>query len=171
MLMPIFVAAQDSIPALPKEVTFQEFPNLHPMVIHFPIVLILTAVPFQVLLLFNPKNKMLHWLTFAIMLGGYIGAFFACKIFSPHISSDAPDEIFHTFQLHHRFAGLTFWTILATAVLRLVANLWLKNKWFEILILLCIITAAVFVSITGHLGAGLTHIYGAGVQGNFVLSK
>lgn len=149
--------AQDSTVALPKEVTLKGFPNLHPLVIHFPIALILVAVPFQLLLLFQSKNKMLQWLTFALMAGGFIGAFLACKVFAPHISSDAPDEIFNTFKLHHRFAGFTFWAILATAALRLWANLWLKNKWFEILILFCIITAAVFVSIAGHLGAGLTH--------------
>ncbi len=149
---------------------FKDFPNLHPLFVHFPIALLLFAVLTQLAVLFFPNNKNLKWFTFALLISGCIGALIAVQT-AVHISGDADDKALDIFETHRLFGLLTFWFSLGATLIRLATILWFRKKWFEIILTIIILTTAIFVTITGHHGAQLVYIYNVGAQGNNVMSK
>ena len=148
----------------------KEFPNLHPLIVHFPIVLLLLAVLTQLAVLFFPKHAQLKWLTFFFLLTGCIGTFIAIQT-AVHISGDADDKAIEIFETHQLFGNLTLWFSLAATIIRIATLKWFKRKLFEIIITVLMLTILVFVTITGHHGAQLVHIYDVGPKGNSVMSK
>ena len=148
----------------------KEFPNLHPLIVHFPIVLLLLALLSQFTVLYFPKNIQLKWHTFFFLIMGCIGTFIAIQT-AVHISGDADDKALEIFETHQRFGNLTLWFSLGATVLRFITIKWFRNKWLEIILTAAVITIAVFVTITGHHGAQLVHIYDVGPKGNNVMSK
>jgi uncharacterized membrane protein len=148
----------------------KEFPNLHPLFVHFPIVLLLLALLTQLVVLFYPKNSQLKWLTFFFLLTGCIGTFIAIQT-AVHISGDADDKAIEIFETHQRFGNLTFWFSLAATIIRFATLKWFKRKWLEIIVTAVIITTSVLLTITAHHGAKLVHIYDVGPKGNDVMSK
>ena len=148
----------------------KEFPNLHPLIVHFPIVLLLLAMFSQLAVLFFPKNSQLKWLTFFFLITGCIGTFAAIQT-AVHISGDADDKVIEIFESHQLFGNLTLWFSLAATIIRFTALKWFKKILLEIILTILLITISVFVIITGHHGAQLVHIYDAGPKGNNVMSK
>ena len=148
----------------------KEFPNLHPLIVHFPIVLLLLALLAQLAVLFFPKNNQLKWLTFLLLFTGCLGTFIAIQT-AVHISGDADDKALEIFEAHQRFGNLTLWFSLAATIIRIVTLKWFKKKLWEIILTILLITISVFVTITGHHGAQLVHIYDVGPKGNNVMSK
>ena len=148
----------------------KEFPNLHPLIVHFPIVLLLLAMMAQLAILFFPKNNQLKWLTFLFLLTGCIGTFIAIQT-AVHISGDADDKALEIFETHQRFGNLTLWFSLAATIIRCITLRWFKKKAVEIFLTILLITISVFVTITGHHGAQLVHIYDVGPKSNNVMSK
>lgn len=59
---------------------FSDFPNLHPLVVHLPIVLLLLSAGLQALNVYKdwPPVK---WITMAVMAGGFLGALAASTVF------------------------------------------------------------------------------------------
>lgn len=77
--------ASNSVPTLQAntKANFDEFPNLHPMVVHFPIVLLLFAVILQLIQLFVLKRS-LDWVILLVIGSGFIGAYAAGTLVHPH---------------------------------------------------------------------------------------
>ena len=148
----------------------KEFPNLHPLIVHFPIVLLLLAMLAQFSVLFFPNNMLIKWLAFLLLLTGCFGTFIAIQT-AVHISGDADDKAIEIFEAHQRFGNLTFWFSLAATVIRFVTLKWIKKKSLEIILAILLIAISVFVTITGHHGAQLVHVYDVGPKGNSVMSK
>ncbi len=148
----------------------KEFPNLHPLLVHFPIVLLLLAMLAQLAVLFFPKNSQLKWLTFFFLISGCLGTFIAIQT-AVHISGEADDKAIEIFEAHQRFANLTLWFSLAATIIRLATLKWFKKKFVEIILTVLLITISIFVTITGHHGAQLVHIYDVGPKGNNVMSN
>ncbi len=149
---------------------FKEFPNLHPLFVHFPISFLVGAVLAQLAVLFFPKNTQLKWFTFLLLLAGCLGALIAIYT-AVHISGDADEKAILIFETHQLFGNLTFWFSLLAAILCFVTIKWFKKRWLEIIVTAVIITTSVFVTITGHHGAQMVHVYGVGPQGNGVINK
>ena len=77
--------------------TFQDFPNLHPLFVHFPIVLLLLAALAQFLVLFKPGYKELKWLVLFFAASGFTGALIAI-LNASHLSGDADAKAFARIQ-------------------------------------------------------------------------
>ena len=148
----------------------KEFPNLHPLIVHFPIVLLLVAFVVQLAVLFFLKNYQFKWITFLLLLSGCIGTYIAIQT-SVHISGDADDKAIEIFEAHQRFGTLTFWFSLAATIIRFVTLKWVNKFYLELILTVLLLTISVFVTITGHHGAQLVHIYDVGPKGNYVMSK
>ncbi len=149
---------------------FNQFPNQHPLFVHFPISLLLAAVLGQLAVLIFPKNKNLKWLTFLLLISGCIGALIAVQT-AVHISGDADEKAIEIFETHRLLGLTTFWLSLAVTIFRFLTINWFKKKWVEIMLAILIATTGIFVITTGHRGAQLVYIYNVGPQGNNVMSK
>jgi uncharacterized membrane protein len=146
-------------------VGINDFPSYHPLVVHFPIVLLLIAAVIQIIALFL-ENKILHFLVAGLTVFGFIGAYAASSFLHPHTVplSPAATELLES---HEQFASYTMWLSGVASALKLFA-LVKKKKIIEIATALILLIAAISVSIAGHHGSGLVHKFGIGPKGNYL---
>ena len=149
---------------------FKDFPSLHPLIVHFPIVLILLAVAFQVVVVWKPHWRQIRWTTLFIMAGGFFSALAASTIFHAMPSADAPKAAMEMFEAHEKYAQLTLWMSGITLLLKSIGIFFkINRRLYEAIVLLAAIIAAIFLSIAGHHGARVTHIAGVGPMGRYLM--
>ena len=143
-----------------KWLGLDEFPTLHPMVVHLPVVLL----PFAFLLLvieFFSRSKSPQLPSIIATFGGTAGALMASYWLHPHVESISRDAL-EVLEAHDLFAYIT--TGLASG-----ASMCLLLRYFRwnspdrrcwtgsALILLFF--SSLSVAATGHLGATLSHVH------------
>ena len=153
-----------------EEVGLDEFDNLHPLVVHFPIVLLLFAALLQLIQLFVLKRN-LDWVILLLIGTGFIGAYVAGTFVHPH-THGLTDIAQKVLENHDKYADWTVWSSALAAVLKIISLFWVKlNRGFEIAVFLVMAFAAFSVSQAGHYGAQLVYIQGVGPQGQFLESE
>ncbi len=148
--------------------SFSDFPSLHPLVVHFPIVLLLMGFILQGASLFVFREP-LSWVVLITLAMGFAGAIVAGKYVHPHTTNGISEHAALVLAEHEWFASLSSWLSGAGLLLKIVSHFFIKKKTaMEIIVALILVGAAVCVSIAGHHGAQLVHIEGIGTQGNFL---
>ncbi len=143
------------------------FPNYHPLIVHFPIVLLLMALVFQLLCFFYFKREF-SIVTLILLALGVITAWLASNTFHamPGQLIGSAKEIF---AIHEQMASLTWWFSLIALLIKIPSHFYFKRKWWiEGLVALLLIASAVTVSIAGHHGAMLVYMQGIGPQGKYL---
>lgn len=150
---------------------FKDFPSLHPLIVHFPLVLILLAVPFQLAVVW--KNwQQIRWATLGIMTLAFLSALAASTIFHAEPTDDAPKDALMMFALHEKFAFLTLWMSGITLGLKLIGDLYkISYRSYDVLVFVSAIISAILLSIAGHHGAKLTHVAGVGPMGRYLMKE
>ena len=144
-----------------------DFPTLHPLIVHFPIVLLLLAVLSQFTGLFVLKEQ-LSWATLVFVFLGFIGALVATRFVHPH-TGELPQIPAWLLQQHEKYADLTLYTSLGGLGLKIFSHFFLKRKiWAESLVFITLALSAWFITSASHFGAQLTHIEGIGPQGHYL---
>ncbi|WP_031428487.1 DUF2231 domain-containing protein [Flavimarina sp. Hel_I_48] len=155
-------AAQDQVTA-----DLDEFPNLHPLVVHFPIVLLLLAVVLQLIQLFTMTRTM-DWVILMTIGAGFIGAYVAANFVHPDtegLTATAKSVL----EQHDKHAMWAMWSSAAAAVLKVVSLFFYKQvRWFEIVTFLVMAFAGYSVAWAGHYGSQLVYIEGVGPQGQYM---
>jgi uncharacterized membrane protein len=142
------------------------FPTLHPLVVHFPIMLLLLAATLQIVALFVFKRE-IGWIVLSMTILGCIGAYLASNVFHPHTTGLT--EIAQRLLLEHElYAQVTFWFALAAAFAKGVSIYFNRPLWGEVPAIILLIVAAGAVTFAGHHGAELVHKEGVGPQGRFL---
>lgn len=144
-----------------------EFPTGHPLVVHFPIVLLLLAPVFELggLLLRKPDLRTVATL---LAVGGLVGAFLAAQIVHPHtIGLDG--EAQQTLAMHERYAMLAQWSAFLAVLARLPGHLRpLRTRALDVVTVVLLLAAAGAVGAAGHYGGQLTHLHGVGPRGAYL---
>lgn len=143
------------------------FVTYHPLVVHFPIVLLIVVAFIQLFNLYFRKTE-LSWLVLVLTLAGFIGAYLSSSYFHPH-THDLNATSKEILTLHETWARYTQWSSCAAFLLVVVNFFFLKRKfWMEMVVAMLLITSATFVSLAAHHGAMLVHQQGVGPQGKFI---
>ena len=146
---------------------FSDFPTLHPLVVHFPIVLLFLAALSQLLGLFVLKEP-LSWLTLVFIFSGLVGAWLAGSYVHPHTVELSAGPAW-LLEQHEKYADLTLYSSLAALVFKLISHFVLKRRlWMELIVIVTLGLSAYFVATASHFGAQLTHIEGVGPQGHYL---
>ena len=147
---------------------FKDFPNLHPLVVHFPIVLILISAALQAVLVLKDWPPV-RWVTLAMMAGGFAGALAASTVFHAMPTGLSP-QVAEVFSAHEKYASFALWLSGITLLLGGVGEFFqLRRRAFDVLVLVSALAAAGAVSVAGHHGAQLVYIAGVGPQGHLVM--
>ena len=120
---------------------FSDFPNLHPLVVHFPIVLILLSAALQAVLVFKDWPPV-RWITLVIMASGFAGALAASTVFHAMPMGLSPKAA-DVFSAHEQYAGYALWLSGITLLLGGVGEFFqLRRRAFEVLVLVSALAAA-----------------------------
>lgn len=147
---------------------FSDFPNLHPLVVHLPIVLLLLSAGLQALNVYKdwPPVK---WITMGVMAGGFLGALAASTIFHA-MPMGLPPRAAAVFAAHEQFASYTLWLSGITLLLAGIGKHFkLERRAYEVLVLVSAVATAGVLSVAGHRGAQLVYVEGVGPQGRLVM--
>jgi uncharacterized membrane protein len=137
-----------------------DYTHLHPMTVHFPIVLIIVGFLFETYsMFFSKKEPCLSKIGFYIMLIGTlaaVSAFFSGDLFTEELNGKA-GELEET---HELFAKITMFIMIAATLLRSYIFFTHKeNSWNKWLVYCVYAVAAVCVGYTGLLGGTLVYNY------------
>ncbi len=147
-----------------EEIYLRDFPTYHPLVVHFPIVLLLLAAVLQIVALFI-KNKTLDYVILGVVGAGAVSGFIAGNFVHPHLASNVPTVILEIFEEHEEWAQISVILAFAGTILKAIELKFSRVKWLTAVVL---IAAAVAVSVAGHHGAELTHKMGVGAKGQYL---
>jgi hypothetical protein len=160
-----------------------DFPSLHPLVVHFAISLIMVAALLQLINVFIARKE-LAWIIFFLLTAGFVAGMLASRNFHPAATGLEP-KAEAVLELHYLWS---VWT-LRTAVLALGLQfiyiiitrkklseaadgtpqiVYIRNRGFALVIAIVMLVSAYCVARTGHYGAQLVHIEGVGPQGRFL---
>lgn len=149
---------------------FDEFPNLHPLLVHFPIVLLLLAALISIANIHFLKRD-LDWIITIFTGLGALGAYAAGRWFHPH-AHDLTEQMQAVLDQHDLYADWTIWLSITAFVLQLISQFILKQKrWAVIVVSLVLAGAAYSVSQAGHYGSQLVYIEGVGPKGHYLESE
>jgi uncharacterized membrane protein len=145
----------------------EEFPTLHPLVVHFPIMLIILAAAFQVVSMLVFRREM-GWVVVVMAFLGSVGAYLASNVFHPH-TTGLTENAQRLLVEHELFAAYSLWLAASGFVLKSVSQFFLERRWWsEAVVTIVLLGAAVAVAWAGHHGAELVHKEGVGPRGNFL---
>lgn len=146
---------------------FSDFPNLHPLVVHLPIVLLLVSAALQALRVYRDWPPV-RWITMGVMAGGFLGALAASTVFHAMPMGLAPRAA-AVFEAHEKFAGYTLWLSGITLLLAGIGTYFkIERRAYEALVLVTAVATAGVLSVAGHRGAQLVYVEGVGPQGRLL---
>lgn len=158
---PILAAATPTVGALGV------IPNVHPLLVHFPIALLIAALVLDLVALFARKDRLTVG-TGAILVLAALGA--AAALITGFLAEETveampPDEARHeTLEAHELAAIAVLVLTIALALWRVAARMEYPQGRLRWLYLALLAVACVLVSITGHLGGTLVYVHGVGVR-------
>lgn len=145
----------------------KDFPTLHPLIVHFAIVLIIVAAGLQLLNMYLMKKE-ISWILTAILFTGVTAAWFASRNFHPH-THGISEHAQLVLDQHDKWADWTINLGIVGLVLQVINLFAFKGKrWAAAVVALILIGSAYSVSRAGHYGSQLVHIEGIGPQGKFL---
>jgi uncharacterized membrane protein len=151
----------------PVKADLDDFPSLHPLIVHFAIVLILIAALLQVINLWLMKKEF-AWVITGLIVIGFNAAFLASTKFHPH-THDLSQHAKLVLAQHDLYADWTLYLAGIAGTLQII-NLFIfkQKRWAVAVVSITMITATYCVIHAGHYGAQLVHIEGVGPQGKFL---
>lgn len=147
--------------------SLDDFPNRHPLFVHFPIVLLLVAAAVQLANIYFLR-KSLDWVVTLGVLVSFATAWYVTKIDHPHTDGLTAHAKL-VLEQHDLYADWTIYLAGIALVSQLLNQFLFKGKrWSVAVVALVLAGAAYSVAMAGHYGAQLVFIEGVGPQGKYL---
>lgn len=138
---------------------------LHPMIVHFPIALLLVGFFSEILGLILKKDFFTKAAFYLLILGtlGVVAAYISGNIAGAGIAETG--ALKNALETHEEAAQLSLWLITAAAIVRIAFVFWKKYsgvyKWISLVLFLLGVLSIIR---TGYYGGELVFKHAAGVQ-------
>ncbi len=136
--------------------------HLHPMLVHFPIALIMAGFLADLLFLF----KRVSWLSrtgFFLMILGTLGAIAAVLSGALFTQEPTEGEVVKIYEIHTRAAFITLLIMLFVTMARIIFFVKQKEDRFRWAIFFLYLFGAAAVSYTGFMGGTMVYSYFLGI--------
>ena len=134
--------------------------HLHPMVVHFPIALFISALGLEILSLILRKEN-LHQTALHLYL---MAAVLSPLVVLTGLREEDRLQFHHpVLEIHERFALLTMWGSLASLPILGLVKRKVPSRFRLIFVLFALLMVTI-ISITAYNGGRLVYEYGAGVE-------
>lgn len=144
-----------------------DFPNKHPLIVHFPIVLLLVAAAVALSNIVFLRKE-LNWIVTISTLIGFATAFYATEFAHPH-TSGLTDHAQLVLDQHDLYADWTVYLGGAGLLVQMLSQFLFKGRRWSVLVAALILSGTAYsVAMAGHYGAQLVHIEGVGPQGRYL---
>ena len=138
--------------------------HFHPMIVHFPVALILVGFLADVVFLFFKKEKCLSKTGLYLMVLGTLGA--GAAFLSGHVFTTEPTDgaMVNIFEQHETLALVTLLIMAIGTIIRIFVLVYKKEKpFYQWLVFGLYFLGAASVGITGHLGGTMVMDYMMGL--------
>jgi uncharacterized membrane protein len=146
-------------------------PNVHPLIVHFPIALFSTGFLVSMVGYIFRKDILKNAALIMVMLGaaGAVAAALSGEEAEEAVEKFLSEEGEQALESHETFGGITVYILPAAALLYLLGTVFLKNRRRAAGVLLAAYIAAgilgvIMVNVTAYKGGRLVYEYGAGVS-------
>ncbi len=136
------------------------FAKLHPMIVHFPMGLLISGVVFEIYGVLRNEEvvetagrfniRFGFWCLFPVLLVGFLGMF----------SLENTEKFKDLLSSHLKFA----FTTAGVFILAMLVSRYLRRPWGRVLYLLIIATGGICVLTTGYFGGELVHLFGVSTR-------
>lgn len=137
--------------------------HLHPMIVHFPIVLIITGFLAEVLYLFYKKESWLSKAGFSLMILGTLAAVTAYLTGKLFTSPQTEGDIAGIYELHTTGALITLIVMSVVSLIRIYAVLKQREESLKWVIFFLYMIGAASVSFTAFIGGWMVYGYMLGI--------
>jgi len=138
--------------------------HLHPLLVHFPIALVIFGFIAELAYLFFKRQVNLSTMGYYLLLAGTLAAL-AAWITGSFFTSEMDGAAGRIKETHELFATITLVLLAITSILRTALLVYkIENSSLKALSFLLYALAAVSVSITGYLGGSLVYNYMLGLN-------
>ncbi|MCC6968002.1 MAG: DUF2231 domain-containing protein [Nitrospira sp.] len=135
---------------------------IHPMVVHFPIALLLASTLFDALA-FRWRSQQFRDTSFSLLVLGILAA--GVAILTGHLAEEAVERSGipkQAIEMHEELGGSVFWVFLGLLGLR-VASSWGWMREQPTLVLVIGLSGGLLLLIASYFGGELVYRFGAGV--------
>jgi len=137
--------------------------HLHPLLVHFPIALVIFGFIAELAFLFFKKQVSLSTMGYYLLVIGTLAAL-AAWLTGSLFTSEMDGTAGKIKEAHELFATLTLVLLVITSILRTVMLVYkIDNSFLKVIAFLLYGLAAIAVSITGYLGGSLVYNYMLGL--------
>lgn len=144
-----------------------DFPSIHPLIVHFAIALIVVAAIIQWFNLYFMKSE-ISVIVAVILFVCVLAAWLAGKNFHPH-THGISEHAQLVLDQHDMWADWTINTGIVATILQVLSLFVFKGKRWAAIVVAAILSASAYsVLHAGHYGAQLVHIEGIGPQGKYL---
>jgi uncharacterized membrane protein len=139
--------------------------HIHPMIVHFPIALLIVGFVFDIISLFFKKD-FFSWAGFTLLVLGAIGTIAA--LLSGNLAGSGITEegmLKQALEIHESAAELTIWLVSIAALFRIVI-VYLKkySGALKALSMVLFLASVLAIARTGYYGGELVFKHAAGVE-------
>jgi uncharacterized membrane protein len=140
-----------------------ETAHIHPMIVHFPIALIIAGFFADTLYLFFKKEEWLHKTGFFLMILGTLAVMFSALAGLLFTSAPTEGDIVHMYKLHVTGAVTTLIIMSLVSALRIYFFIKQKEDRFRWTIYCLYLAGTAAVSFTGFIGGTMVYTYLIGI--------
>jgi uncharacterized membrane protein len=140
-----------------------ETTHLHPMIVHFPIALIIAGFLADTLFIFYKRESWLSKAGFSLMLLGTLAAGVAFLTGELFTSEPTEGEIVNIYNLHTTGAFITIITMSLVSLFRIYVVLKQQERRFKWVVYGLYLVGTAAVSFTGFMGGTMVYGYMLGI--------